>query len=711
MTTGPEAQAGGNPNQLSTPVADILHPVDAARAEMHDLLATATEFWAPGPASADWEDWAAATAEPAVSAFPRMVRIGTAYRGEALLSPLLGESHIVVGDPALLRHTPMPKPTTSQVTEVKERAKIASEEYLRRERLRRSQLGQEHDIAVQLTQNVVTRTVATMAPGSVETIVYDPRDRGLAFRALGQLGQNNALRIVPPDGLHKLLKILDSEITAMNSGLLGGYGSLRAQVRYTGQGVRPWRVVALLAHNEALDPQGNERLQTIIRQGAACGISLIVHGLHVEDGVHVNAIRRTKSGHLVSSNTGPLRITPDKPAPEAIMRHAAYRATQPPPAVRPEAPRELPENLAVRDSQGRTFMAGYSYQRLIEHRSDTGRSVGRVMGEFEQAHPYLDPYMLSSLEVGAAGYREFANAAAADPAVARRAAARRPRDEVESILSRLEAWAMLELLTGTPGHVREHITHINRGTLASGETPAHLIPDAIDIVRTTRWHGLDRVPDIAVDYLLQYLPSEPPVYMFQLVADLGSTTGDLVPKHRAQDAMDATVAHLEFQFGVPLRDSQSNGINRPLTEALVECELFRMYDFMNATPQLQTLLVQRAYRRMQRVTMDELPPSARNAWNECMRFLDANGGPVLSLRQRTGRAAGSAITSAATSAKNTLLGALRPKEKPAADEAPQGPLELESKNGREEREERMRRLLNDGPHIFRPDDEQPGERA
>jgi len=393
------------------------------------------------------------------------------------------------------------------------------------------------------------------------------------------------------------------------------------------------------------------------------------------------------------------------------MRSAAHRATQPPPAPRPEAPRELPESLAVRDSQGRTFMAGYSYQLLVERQSAAGRDIRRVMGDFEQAHPYLDPHMLSSLEVGAASYRNFANAAAADPAVARRAMARQPRDEAEFILSRLEAWAMLELLTGTPGHVREHITHISQSTLATGETPATFIPGAIDIVHTTRWHGLDRVPDIAVDYLLQYLPNEPPVYMFQLVADLGATTGDLVPKPRAQDALDATVAHLEFQFGAPLHDPKTNEINRPLTEALVECELFRMYDFVHATPQLQTLLVQRAYRRMQRLAIDELPPSARNAWNECMRFLDANGGPVLSLRQRTGRAAGSAITSAATSAKNTLLGALKPKEKPAANEAPQRPLELESKPGREEREERLRRLLKGGPHIFRPDDEQPGENA
>src|SRR5437868_9823198 len=108
MTTGAEF-AGGTPNHLGSAVSpEIPHPLVAEQAYTDYLLTLASEYWAAGPASAEWHNWPAATEVPADTALPGLVRVGTTERGEPYLTPLLGESHILIGDPHLLQPTVRP---------------------------------------------------------------------------------------------------------------------------------------------------------------------------------------------------------------------------------------------------------------------------------------------------------------------------------------------------------------------------------------------------------------------------------------------------------------------------------------------------------------------------------------------------------------------------------------------------------------------------
>jgi hypothetical protein len=202
----------------------------------------------------------------------------------------------------------------------------------------------------------------------------------------------------------------------------------------------------------------------------------------------------------------------------------------------------------------------------------------------------------------------------------------------------------------TPGHARAWLTEVTKTTLAPGN-PENAVPPLIDLVRTTRGHGTERIPEEARDYLMQYLPDQPPAYVFQLVSDLAVTAGSrLLGRPHAREAEQAVAAHLQAAYGQNLYSTEGQP-NRPLLRALAECELLRLYDFPNATPELQVLLAQHAHERLAGVRREDLPLRAQPMYDRCTRFLEQQGGPVPSAATRAVRGLGSLISSGTAAAR------------------------------------------------------------
>ena len=638
--------------------AEFMHPVAAERAYTDSLLEQAAGHWAPGPGSVDWQDWAQATKEQADTALPGLVRIGTTERGVPYLTSLLSEGHVAVGDSALLVPTPTPvigRVDVSKVNLVKKQAEAA---WRAAEHTRRGRLEEERQLAVGITQGLIVRSIASLAPGTVSVTVYDPRSRGRDFRWLAPMNEGGqmGLRITGLNDLSTLLRSLDGRITAMNGGLLRGNPSLRAQIIREGVGQRPWRIVVLLGNNERLSAENQERLQAVVEQGPACGISLIVHGFDIGKHPHVSRLALGADGSAHASNSGPMRFSPDAPPPPEVMVQAAAGTIRHPDSVlvRPYAP-ALPTGLQVDGvGEGRRLRPGVHYRHITAERHAREAQVAALMEEFEAAHPALSPNSLAALESSRHGYLDFANRAAAWPAEAR-ARLNSRQSGADLVVERLDGWAMLELLTDVPGHGREWLTRINKGTLSGGDIDGY-VRGAIDLVQMTRAPGLDTVPIEARGYIARRLPADIPPYIFQLVADLGATSGQSLPRAQADRAWEATVTHLEQTYGVQLHraNSQPDGqlADRALAECLIECELLRLYDFAQAAPELRVLLAQRAHRRLRAVK--DVPTFAQSLRRECLEFLEAAGGPVLSRRHRAALAAGSAAAEAGSKLRKAI---------------------------------------------------------
>ncbi len=622
------------------------------QAETDALRLQAAELWAPGAASAGWRDWEAAVAKlPATTALPGLVRVGTTESGVPYLTPLLGEAHVSIGDTALLERTrPRVMPPRLPVSQVKQWQRDANRWYAATEQGRLEALEAERTIAVGAARGLIARSVASLAPGTVDVTIYDPRGRGEGFRDLAAMGQAGQSQIV--GDIERLLRGLERHIVAMNGELLDGYPTMRSQVSHTGRPGRRWQLVVLFGHNERLSPEGQGRLQTIIEQGVACGISLVTHGLEVEPAPRINQLSVQRDLTARASGSGPEWFTLDPPPPSAVLQSAAQAAVPTGPTrLRMPRVREVSEGLAVATTPGRRLLPGAHYRRIMAARAARAADVARTAQQFEAAHPFLSPDYLRAFEDSALPYLEFARAAAHDPAEARRLAASPPHGNDEQMLvSRLQAAAMLDLLTDTPGHTRERFTQINHGRLGD------FLPKLADIVRTTPLHGIGLLPKDMQAYIGAHLPTDVPAYVFQLVAGLGNHAGGRLPRPGATEARDATLFHLEKTYDVPLRggeDTATDLANRALADCLIECELLRLYDFANAPPELQALLAQRAQRRLLAVPDAVVPTFAQQFRGQCLQFLEARGGPVLSRTARTVQAVGGLASKLGSSRRRT----------------------------------------------------------
>jgi hypothetical protein len=640
--------------------APVPDPLLQEQALLDHTLAQAAEFWAPGPASAAWENWPN-DAEPQPDiAVPGLVRIGT-RAGQPMLTPLLGEKHLVIGNPALLTPARLRKVQTKEVALVKKLKADAAEEYRVKEATRRHHLENERALAISVSQNVITRSIASMPPGTVDLTVVDSRDRGQAFRGFAPMGQAGRFRVTPPERVPELMRSLDEQIIALNSGGLGGYSTLRSQIRHEGTGAYPWRIVVLLGYNEMLTLTDSDRLRNIMQQGTAAGISMIVHGFETPNTPEVNRLGWADGRQVRTSVTNGWRFRLDPTVPETITRQVALRAAQQLEGpLRASVPIRPPRSLDMAADPRLVPLPGANYEALLGRRADARRAATETMRTLEREHPLFTGEALTGLGVSAENYPAFANLAARDPALARY---RLSHPDVEGgmpQLAALESWAMLQLLSRTPGHTRDWLAQASRSAHAPG--PEHNPGLLIDAVRITRWHGQHLIPERARDYVLQYVGEDPPAYAFQLVADLGDAARNILAvKPFAKEARDATLYHLEQTYAVRLRDDEGR-VDSRLVDALTECEILRLYDFQNATPELRILLAQRAHERFAAITADELPPEAHKLYAACQTFLQERGGPLLSQTQKAGRAAGELAARTAAGALSWAKGLASKKD-------------------------------------------------
>jgi hypothetical protein len=125
------------------------------------------------------------------------------------------------------------------------------------------------------------------------------------------------------------------------------------------------------------------------------------------------------------------------------------------------------------------------------------------------------------------------------------------------------------------------------------------------------------------------LHEDPPAYAFQLVAD-HATHSTLVPGSETgheNAALYATVTHLEDTYGVRLRAENGEVANQHLLEALIECEVIRLYAASDPAVPEPTLdaVVRRSHRRLERVPRGDLPEGAQRFYDACMDRLKIIG--------------------------------------------------------------------------------------
>jgi hypothetical protein len=644
--------AGGHAEVLGNIAPHIPSPAISARNELAGTLLANAETWAHGPGSVGWNQWPEDIDNANLPRVPGLVRIGTKVETDLpLLVPVLGEGHLVVGNPSLLIPVRPKEVSGLPIGELKEAGRQAELHAAEQNRVRLRALQSERLVAAAISRNLMTRTFATMPSGTVRATVYDPAGWGKEFREFAPLAQHGLYDIVGSSGLPKLLAELEADILQMNGSDLGGYANFRELAAAGGPLPRPWRLVTLLGYRDVLKAEDQRRLNAIMRQGVDCGVSFIVHGFQTKEQPSTHRVRLSTDGrNAATTSVGKLTIVLDQPAPTRVAQRVARAAAQPATPWDSAATRIRP----VFASDG--SLPGAHYRSEIASRQYAERYATETMRTFRETFPLLTPTFLNEFAPSLGTYLAFADRAAEDPAFARQSA--RSAFENGSAIEQLEAWAMLQLLRSTPGNTRAHVTQIGRGGTAS-----HIIGirtrQLIQNVAITAHHGQEMLPELVRPYIGQYLHEDPPGYAFQLVAGI-ATRGSIGSRPETPRALESVAYHLEQTYSCVLRDQSGQVANQPLTECLIECEMLRLYGFETASDPLRVLLAQRAHRRLQRVDREEVPVTALPYYNDCLTyFTEKMGGPIPTISEKAMRAIGGAASGLAS----TVAARLAPKPK------------------------------------------------
>jgi S-DNA-T family DNA segregation ATPase FtsK/SpoIIIE len=274
------------------------------------LAALMSEF-APGVAGAvdGWlpqEPEECSTLEGA-GRVPQLWRIGTGVVGAGAATadrafpvgvPLLDESHLQI-DP---------------------RTRTVPTEAERQER---------RAVAESLVEALLLRAVGYFRPGLVHVHVWDVGRLTGSLPGLYPLTRTGLLTVHDPGGLEVLLEQLADRIRLVNTRVLvGGYPSLKALARVTGQRAEPWVVVVLVGDGAPLKEA--DQVQRVLRDGLAAGISVVLLDIPMTIGAPLETIglqtANTLTGPVTvatTSMTGPhVTVTVDPPLP----RHAVVTA-------------------------------------------------------------------------------------------------------------------------------------------------------------------------------------------------------------------------------------------------------------------------------------------------------------------------------------------------------------------------------------------------
>ena len=627
---GSLGETGGGAERAGTPTGAVLDPVLVREAEFAQTLVNCAEAWVPGRGTATWDRWADLRAESDTprSTIPRPVRIGTNPETHMpVLVPTLADGHLLLGNPALARPV-RPRSMAGIPMNEQRQAKKRFEEQARIENQnRRRRLAEEASVAGKVARNLIVRTAAVMAPGSLKVTVLDAHGAG-AFEDMQPDENNGLVTIAAPGSLQSLLDDLRIGITRTSNSSLAYGTSMRDLVERGDELPAPWHLVAILGRGEGLDADDREALADVLRRGPAAGVSLILHGLDIKPPENVHPISwdsQRRLWHTPANGDVPFQM--DSPAPRPHARNTAERALRKGPytAWRPEGHGRWPH--------------AERYRNLVTRAMGNIAEAEAERADFRERYSLSTPEMLTATADAEETYLQTANQVVASPDQLP-GLVRAAFGPDGSSLQRGQAWALLQLVQDLPGITAGALTRTRFGTAAKAflARQSEALPQAVAV---TRRHGHHLLPEQMETYIGQHLPQEPPSWAFLLVAD-AAFAGRMARQPNQQQARAALALHLESTYGLePLLDDRGNFTNPALSAALAECELMHLYGMPEADPALQLALARRAEDRLVRVDRDALPAAAQITYDLALKRLQEARDTALRARaQRRARVSG-----------------------------------------------------------------------
>jgi hypothetical protein len=653
-------------------VSPIPHPSEIVGAAYALTLDRAAERYAPGAASASWDQW---PADPRSTAHtPSMLRIGTT-QGHPVLLPGVGQGHILVGNPKLAAPVRPTPPSYGQHTSrelIRRAEEDARTDTQERNRERLAQLEQERQKATDITAGLTTRALASVAPGELEVVVYDPHESGAATSAFSPLAENGQYTNIGLGGLDSLLVRINKEIRARYQTSLDGFPSMHARTTLTGEAAPvPWQLVALIGDGEQLSPQNQKLLDNIVRHGSTVGISLLIHGFRTPDEpsvhrLHLDGNYATSPSVCASTRNGPAHhnvnlwfATDDRPSPQVMWSTANAVARGPRPAARPmpaepevhmemlvddEVSQADPDTILDRPPQTeeepavivrptaeeyRRQLPWVQYRSSVTHRARDVIQVGQLTNRFNANHPWWNPTTLQAVtNREPRDVREEASAHANNMGAFLAEARKRFADNDTNAVDRVQIAADLQLL-------RDQRTTFqntrNFGMLLQArDTLTHEMPRLIELVTVTQQHGTNEIAEFIRGHIEVLLPDEPPAWAYYAVLEASrGMVGN-------PDAARAIHYDIQQTFGdnphVATMFDERGRLTAPrYANAMAELRLLQLYGYTGLAPEdeiLRTTLTRHAELHLRGIDPETVPPQLQPIYAACQEHLKVIGETV-----------------------------------------------------------------------------------
>jgi hypothetical protein len=625
------------------------NPSELAGERFGDVLDQMAQQFAPGAASADWDQW---PADPrSGSPVPCMIRIGRVGKmRHPILIPGVGQGSIILGNPTLARPVTPTAPAYGQHTSrelVRRAQEEAAADTAERNQARVAQLKAEHDTAAIVTASYLTRAVCSVQPGSMEVTLYDPRDTGAAFTGFAPMAGEGMYTVLGSGGISGLLRELNGDITSRYQNHLDGFPTLRASAEYLDQAPPvPYKVVALLGNGEQLGPEDQKLLDHAVVHASRVGITLLLHGF--------GPSRADTPTHSVALDTQQRRaetaaVTPDEfgfqldPAPTPqIMWHAAHGAIydlQPLAAIPRRPVSETAPIMRPTLAEYNATLPAHRYRRRFTHELRGMRDIQRNTAYVERTYPFIQPETVRHAEIQTARLLQRSG----NP----RAALNEARDTFviagTDYTRALASAAELSLHRGQ-WSAMNRARAMQYGT-AAGEVTHRMLDSAMDLIRYSRGRTLAALPHFMHRYLAEHQPDQPPAWIYQLAIDQGVHRGGLTRNNTALEVIveDLEATHTRGAHNVQLRHEDGR-LDTELVEALAELRLLHLYGYNQMTADdeaMRTLLTRRAELHVRDIDPTRLPPGARSMQRLVLQHLDVIGRTVT-----TGERASSVAASA-----------------------------------------------------------------
>jgi S-DNA-T family DNA segregation ATPase FtsK/SpoIIIE len=166
-----------------------------------------------------------------------------------------------------------------------------------------------------LAEALVLRVMSHFRPGLVRLRIWSASQFTGSLGTLLPLTRGGLLTVHDPQKPSGLLAALTEQIHRVHAQVhVDGHSSLAARAAVTGTRDEPWTVAVLFGTGTPLREADHQQLERVLRDGLACGISVVLVDLPVDMAAPTEQVFFSDSGAARTSMTGKLiTVTPDLP--------------------------------------------------------------------------------------------------------------------------------------------------------------------------------------------------------------------------------------------------------------------------------------------------------------------------------------------------------------------------------------------------------------